>query len=454
MNEKKKTRPTRKQSPNALPEELEAFLREAAKDNKGKPLNLTQDSPLKTLIGRFVEISLEEEMREHLGYDRYQANSPAPGQPPTGNTGGPSEAANSRRRRNTRNGYSGKRLKTTHGETEIRVPRDRDASFEPQIVPKHRTISQEVEARVISMYASGMTTRDIQAHVEELYGLQASEMFVSRLVERLDPELSAWRSRPLEAVYGIVFIDALHLKVRHASGVKSTAAYQVSGYGESGTLEVLGLYMAGDGHSPAESASFWHQVLIDLEQRGVKDILIICADDLSGLEQAIEAVYPSAVLQPCVVHLMRGSMALVSYRERKEVARELKTIYQAPTYEAAEMALKVVEDLYGRRYPHLVEKWRRALPRLANLYQYSMSLRKLVYTTNPIENINRQIRKVTKNRGVLPNVESALRLLTLVVRRIDEKAKKRVRPDWGRISRELAIHFPGRLPTDWGIRLI
>jgi transposase-like protein len=304
------------------------------------------------------------------------------------------------------------------------------------------------------MYASGMTTRDIQAHVEELYGFEASEMLVSRLVERLDPELAAWRSRGLEAIYGIVFVDAIHLKVRHASGVKSTAAYQVCGYGEGGTLELLGVYMAPEGYSPAESASFWHQVLVELEHRGVQEMLIVCADALTGLDKAIEAVYPRASLQPCVVHLMRGSLVLVHHSERKPVARELKRIYQAPTYEAAERALEEVEALWGKRYPHLVAKWTEALPHLAKLYQYSMPLRTLVYTTNPIENINRQIRKVTKNRGVMPNVDSALRLLTLVVRKIDEAGQGRRRPDWSRISKELAIHFPGRLPQTWGLRFI
>lgn len=437
----KKARQRRK-SPNALPDPLEAYLREIAKGGAGKPLSesLTEDSPLKQLIGRFVEISLEEEMRQHLGYDPHERQEAEDPEKP-------------RRRRNTRNGRSQKRLKTSHGATEIQIPRDREGEFEPQIVPKYGTISREVEDRVVSMYASGMTTREIQSHVQELYGFEASEMFVSRIVERLEPVLAEWRSRPLDAVYAVVFIDALHLKVRHQTGVSATAAYQVTGYGESGVMEILGLYMAPEGHSPNESASFWHQVLVELEKRGVRDILIVCADQLTGLEDAVASVYPQARFQPCLVHVMRSSLRRVPWQERKTVARDLKRIYQAATYDQAEAALEHVRELYGRRHPAVVRQWTSVLPRLSDLWHYSAPLRKLVYTINPMENLNRQVRKVTKNRGVLPNQESAMRLLTLVLTRIDKRNRQHVRPDWPRIAQELAIHFPDRLPEHWGLRI-
>lgn len=436
----KKGRQKRK-SANAVPDPLEAYLREIAKQGAGKPLSesLTDDSPLKQLIGRFVEISLEEEMRQHLGYDRHERQE--------------SDVEKPKRRRNTRNGRSQKRLKTSHGETEIQVPRDREGEFDPQIVPKYGTITHEVEQRIISMYSSGMTTREIQSHVRELYGLDASEMFVSRIVERLEPMLVEWRSRPLEGVYAILFIDALHLKVRHQSGVSATAVYQVTGYGESGVMEILGLYMAPEGHSPNESASFWHQVLVELEKRGVKDILILCADQLTGLEQAVSSVYPRARFQPCIVHVMRSSLRRVPWTDRKAVARELKRIYQAASYEKAEAALEHVRELYERRYPALIRQWSAVLPRLSDLWQYSLPLRKLVYTTNPIENLNRQVRKVTKNRGVLPNQESALRLLTLVLMQIEKRNRQTQRADWSRIAQELTIHFPERLPEHWGMRI-
>lgn len=437
---KGKKRRTGKQTPSTP---LEAYLQEIGREAAGKPLSesMTEGSPLKQLIGRVVEIALEEEMRAHLGY------APHERQEATGDAEAPP------RRENTRNGRSRKRLKTSHGETEIEVPRDRESSFEPQIVPKYGTITREVEDRVVSMYAAGMTTREIQRFVRELYGFDASEMFVSRIVERLDPVLSAWRARPLEAVYGIVFVDALHMKVRHQTGVRSTAAYLISGYGETGVMEMLGIYMAPEGYSPSESASFWHQVFIELEKRGLEDILILCADQLAGLEEAVGSVYPQASFQPCVVHILRSGLRRVPYAERREVARELKRIYQAATFEQAEAALEHVGDLYGKRYPALVRQWTSVLPRLSNLWHYSAPLRKLVYTINPMENQNRQVRKVTKNRGVLPNTESALRLLTLVLTRIDTRNQTRIRPDWPRIAQELTIHFPDRLPENWGLRI-
>ena len=426
---------------------LDAYLREIAKGAAGRPLSesLSEGAPLKQLIGRFVEIALEEEMLDHLGYEPHQRQAMDEEEEPP--------AQRSSRRTNTRNGRSRKHLKTSHGTTEINVPRDRAGSFDPKIVPKYGTITQEVEDRVVAMYASGMTTRDIQSHVGELYGIDASEMFVTRIVERLDPVLAEWRNRPLERLYAVVFIDALHLKVRRSGRVASTALYLVSGYGEGGTMDILGLYMAPEGESPAESASSWHQVLVELEKRGLADILILCSDQLAGLEAAAASVYPRARYQPCVVHILRASLRRVPWAERKVVAGEIKRIYQAATYEQAEAALEALDEQYGRAYPSLIRQWRGVLPRLSSLWQYSTPLRKLVYTINPMENLNRQVRKVTKNRGVFPHAQSAVRLASLVLMRIDRKQGARVRADWPRIASELAIHFPDRIPEDWGFRM-
>ncbi|MBO6577412.1 MAG: IS256 family transposase [Rhodothermales bacterium] len=420
---------------------LDAHLRKLAREGAGKPLSesLSEGSPLKDLIGRFVEIALEEEMRDHLGYERHDRLE--------------GKDTPTERRENTRNGRTKKKLKTSHGETEIDVPRDRQGTFDPAIVPKYGTVTKDVEDRVVGMYAAGMTTRDIQAQVQELYGIEASEMFVSRIVEKLDPELSAWRNRPLESLYPVVYVDALHQKVRHASGVTATAVYVVSAYGESGTMEILGVYIAPEGYSTAESASFWHQVFATLEKRGLADILILCADQLTGLERAVSSVYPQARFQPCVVHVMRSTLRRVPWSERKKVAREVKKIYQAPSFDQAEVALQALHDRYASRYPGLVRGWEQVLPRLSDLWHYSVPLRKLVYTINPIENVNRQVRKVTKNRGVMPNPDSALRLMTLVLQRIDRKAQKQARHDWPRIVDELAIHFPDRVPDNWGFRI-
>ncbi len=429
---------------NSLPEPLEDYLYELAQQAAGKPLSesLTPDAPLKQMISRFVELAYEAEMDEHLGYERHER------------TDGEDDGAT--RRKNTRNGSYSKTLKTSHGASRVNVPRDRQSTFEPQIVPKGSGITDDVEARIVSMYAKGMTTRDIEDHVSELYGIGASPMLVSRVVEKLDPELKAWRNRPLEPIYPIVFIDALHLKVRHTHGVCPTATYQVCGYNESGHLEILGLYIAPETNGTSESASFWHQVLLELEGRGVKDVLIVCADGLTGLEQAVEAVFPKTRFQPCVVHLVRNTFNLVSYKDRKELAKSLRAIYQAPTYEAAEMAVEALDDEWGRQYPGVVEQWRRNLPRLANLWTYGKALRKLVYTTNPIENVHRQLRKVTENRGAMPNIGSAMRLLTLAAMRINQKehGKARARNDWRQILCELHIHFDDRLPKEWGHRFL
>ncbi|WP_164856407.1 IS256 family transposase [Lujinxingia sediminis] len=441
-NDKKKKRYPK--TANSFPEPIDEYLREIAKAAAGKPLSesLKADGPLKQMIGRFVELAYEAEMDEHLGYERNERVE--------------EEEGGVKRRKNTRNGSYPKTLKTSHGATTVRVPRDRAASFEPQIVPKFAGITDEVEARIVSMYARGMTTRDINEHVHEMYGIETNPMFVSRVVERLEPELKVWRNRPLEPLYPIVFIDALHLKVRHSYGVRPTATYQICGYNESGHLEILGLYIAPEEHGSSESASFWHQVLLELEGRGVKDLLIVCADGLKGLEQAVGAVYPKARFQPCVVHLARNSFNVVSYKDRKALAKSLRAIYQATTSENAEIAFAALQNDWGHRYPGVVEQWEKNLVRLASLWSYGKDLRKLVYTTNPIENVHRQLRKVTKSRGAMPNVDSAKRLLTLVAMRINQKEQNKSRPrtDWRKIVCELHIHFGDRLPQEWGLRFL
>nr|MBA2661501.1 IS256 family transposase [Lujinxingiaceae bacterium] len=303
------------------------------------------------------------------------------------------------------------------------MPRDRNASFAAQVLGKGASVSEELERQVISMYAGGMTTRDISAHVRELYNTEVSDMFVSRLVERLDPELAAWRNRALEPLYPVVFVDCLHQKIRQANGVVSTAIYQVCAYDEQGNLEVLGVWTAPATQSPKESASFWHQVLIELEGRGVKDILILCGDGLSGLEQTVNAVYPHTLFLTCVVHLVRNSLRLVNWKERKPIAKSLRAIYGASTFEQAEYALLAFEEQWGSRHPGLVKQWKVNLVKISALWGLPATLRKLVYTTNAIENLNRQVRKVTKSRGVFPNTDSALRLITLFHTRREEKLK-------------------------------
>lgn len=435
-------------TPPALPSDIAALFERAVCESVGNPTPMSAGSALARLIGRVFEVALEEELNEHLGYQPHERLVAEP-------TDTAEEPA-ATRRANTRNGYTGKRLKTAVGSTSIQVPRDRDASFEPRLLPKHRSAAQHVEERVVAMYASGMSTSDISEHLSALYGFEASEMFVSRLIERLDPELNAWRNRPLEELYAIVYVDALHLKVRHPSGVASTAAYIASGYGEAGHLEVLGVWIApsefSEGHG--ESARFWQTVFAELQKRGLKQLLIVSSDALSGMVEALAAVYPEAGHIPCVVHLMRASLSYVGSNDQKIVAADLKTIYQAPSYEAAEAALEACRQKYRTRYPAMLALWQRRLPELAALWNYTPVLRRLVYTSNPQENINRQVRKVTKNRGVMPNPDSAKRLLTLVLRQVDERSRRRpTRPDWVRIVEELHVLFAASLPPEWGRRL-
>lgn len=425
-----------------LPPEFQQLLESAAKEAAGKPLSMEHGTPLARVIGAFVEHSLKQELDEHLGYQPHERIEPSEEQPES-------------RRPNTRNGYGEKTLKTSVGTSSIAVPRDRDGSFTPKLLPKHATLTAEVAERVVAMYAGGMTTRDIAEHIRALYHFEASEDFVSDLVARVEPELKAWRNRALEAIYAIMYVDALHLKIRHSNGVRATACYIVSGYSESGIHEVLGIWIAPSEHSSGhgESASFWHTVLNEVCSRGVEDVLFVASDALNGLDQAIATVFPLATHIPCVVHQMRTALAQVGFKSKKIIARELKPIYQAATFEAAELALEHFEQTYADRYPSIARQWHELLPRLAVLWTFSPALRKMIYTINPQENINRQVRKVTKNRGVLPNTDSALRLLTLVLRTIDERAQGRARTDWPAILRELNLRFEGRIPTNWGSRL-
>ena len=432
----------RAQSRNAFDPALEELLlAPIAKEMAGKPLDnaLTTDSPLKQLIGRVVEMALKEEMSEHLGYSPHERRE-------GGDTGGAS---------NTRNGYSAKTLKTSHGKVNIDIPRDRLSTFEPRIVPKHQSISEEMEAKIVAMYTAGMSTRDIERHVAEMYGIDSSAMLVSRLTQKLDEELTQWRNRPLEAMYPVVFVDAMHVPVRHAHGVISTAVYQVCAYNEYGKLEIIGLYMSTTEAGRKESSSYWHHVLIELEKRGLKDILILCADGLNGLEDAARAVYPEVQFQPCVVHLVRASTRLISWKDRSAVCNALKRIYAAPSYEAAEVGLSKLEEEWGNRYPGVVDQWQRNLPRLSSLWSYSEPLRKMVYTTNAIENVNRQARKTMKNRASMPNVDAALRLMSLAMRDLNRRHTKKSqgRGDWRRIVTELPLHFGERIPINWGHRL-
>lgn len=424
-----------------FPTELANMLEQKAEEAAGRPLESGPGTPLADVIGTFIELSMDAEMREHLGYPPNEKVKP--------------EAGGDSRRSNTRNGHSRKKLKTSYGTTEIQQPRDRTGSFVPKIVERYKGVSPEIEPRIISLYASGMTTEEIAAHVRELYGNAMSKSAVSRIIEAIEPELRSWRNRPLESLAAVLYLDAVHMKVRHSLGVRSTAVYIASAYFESGQLEVIGVWTAAsDAGAHGASGSFWFEALNDLRNRGLTTVLFACSDGLSGLQEAIETVWPMAQIDPCIVHAVRSSLRYVPYKQRKEVAGALRAIYTAPSYELAETALDTLDVTYRRHHPTVVRQWRELLPRLRSLWALSPSLRKIVYTTNPLENINRQLRKVTKNRGVMPSSESALRLCSLVLRTINDRTQRRtVRPDWPAIVNELHARFGDQLPTDWGHRL-
>lgn len=437
---RKKNKTTRAPRPtaNTISPEMDLLLQQAAREVAGKPLGDSLKPESGTLIsqmmGRLIEIAMSEEMTEHLGYEPHERADNSKGS-----------------RSNTRNGHYDKPVKTTAGATVISVPRDRAGSFEPQIVPKGQGITHELEERIIAMYTTGMSTHDISEHLRELYGVEANSAFISRLTAKLDRELSEWRNRPLEQVYPIVFVDAIHLKVRHAQGVRSTATYQVCAYNDEGKLEILGLYMAPEGQT-GESAAFWHQVFIQLQGRGVEDILILCADGLEGLEKAVNSIWAEVIFQPCVVHMVRNTTKRVPRRQWDKMCKGLRRIYKAASFEAANVELEKFEEEWGPKSPVAVEMWRRNLERLEGMWKFSPRVRKLIYTTNAIENIHSQQRKVLKTKRSFPNIDSALRLMSLLARKITNKNlnKRKGKPDWRLVVAELHIHFEGRIPSHWG----
>jgi putative transposase len=381
---------------------------------------LGENGLLKRLSKAVLERALGAELTEHLGYEKHD---------PAGYGSG-----------NARNGNSAKTLKGKSGEVTIEVPRDRAGTFEPQIVKKHQTRFDGFDDKILSMYARGMTTRDIQGHLEEIYGVEVSPSLISNVTDAVVEEVKAWQGRPLEAVYPILYLDALHVKIRDAGHVQSRAIYVAIGVKLDGDKEVLGLW-AGQ----AEGAKFWLQVATELKNRGVQDIFIACVDGLKGLPQAIETVFPKAQVQLCIVHLVRNCLNYVSWKERKQVAAELKPIYHAATSEDAYLQLEAFADKWDARYPSISQIWRRNWDQVTPFFAYPTEIRKIIYTTNAVESLNMSLRKVIKTRGSFPNEEAALKLLYLALERV---ARKWTRPlqDWKAALNRFAILYEDRLP--------
>jgi len=399
-----------------LPKELIDQLLAAAGGGAG----LTgPDGLLKKLTAALVNRALDAEMSEHLGYDSGERPPPEQG--------------------NRRNGRRTKQVRTERGAIAVEVPRDRAGTFEPRLVGKHQRSFDGFDDKILSLYARGMTTRDIQRHLEELYGVDVSPDLISRVTDAVLDELNEWQSRPLESVYPIVYIDALVVKIRDQGKVENKAVHIAVGVDEDGTRDVLGLWL-----ERTEGARFWSSILAELKHRGVDDILVLCADGLSGLPEAVEANFPKTIFQTCIVHLIRSSTRYVSYKDLKPVCADLRAVYTAANADEAVRALSQVEEKWGARYAHVTRAWRTRMDEWTPFLAFPVELRRAIYTTNTIEALNRILRKSLKTRGPLPTDEAALKLLFLAVR--NAKATwGRAHRDWLTARMQLAIHFEGRL---------
>jgi putative transposase len=351
---------------------------------------------LKQLTKAVVERAMEAELTHHVGYAKHER------------TGGESK--------NKRNGSSPKKLQGDFGEVEIAVPRDRDGTFEPQIVPKHERRFAGFDDKIISMYARGMTTREIQGHLEEIYGVNVSPTLISEVTDAVQAEVRDWQNRPLEPLYPIVYLDALMVKMRHEGRVSNRAVHVALGVDLEGQKEVLGLWTTAN-----EGSKFWLQVLTELKNRGVKDIFIACVDGLKGFPEAIETVYPQAEVQLCLVHLTRASLNYVNWKERKLVAAGLRQIYRAATAEQAATELESFAATWDGKYPAISRMWRRNWERVIPMFEYPAEIRRVIYTTNAVESLHMTLRKVIKNRGSFPSEEAALKMLYLALKKVAGK---------------------------------
>ena len=402
------------------PAAIDALIADAG--SSGTPLDGV-DGLLNRMTKAVLERALDLEMTDHLGYESGD---------PAGNGSG-----------NSRNGHGSKTVSTTAGPVRIQVPRDRNAGFEPRIVPKRSRRIGQIEDMVLSLYARGLSTRDIESHLREVYGVNASPALISKITDVVVDEIVAWQNRPVDEVYPIVYVDAIRIRVRDKGAVALKSAHLVVGVDVDGLKHVLGVWIAAD-----EGAKFWAHVLTQLRNRGLRDVLILCCDGLSGLPEAVEGVFPDTVVQTCVVHVMRNTMRFISYGDRRKVAAAMREIYTAPSVEAAELALKSFDRAFGGRYPGAVEVWRNAWNEFIPFLEYPPELRRIVYTTNLIESINYQLRKITKTRGHFPDDESAMKLLYLGIRNISTRRGGESGTGtygWKKALNFLVVHFPGRL---------
>ena len=372
-----------------------------------------KDGALTPLIKQLTEMALQAELETHLSQDL---------------------------ERNRKNGISSKTMKSANGTFELDTPRDRNGSFEPELVKKNQThMSDELESKMLSLFALGNSYSQIADHIEDMYGVHFSKAAITTITDKLIPKLEEWKKRPLEAIYPFVYLDAIHYKVREDGTYISKAFYTVLGVNLEGKKEILGLYL-----NESEGAKFWLQVLTDLQNRGVKDILIASVDGLKGFPEAINAVFPDTEVQLCIVHQIRNSLKYVASKNQKQFAGELKKVYQAFTKEEAELELDKLEEKWGKKYPIIFDSWRNKWDNLSNYFKYAEPIRKVIYTTNIIESVHRQFRTLTKTKGAFPNDNSLLKLLYAGIQNAEKKWTMPIR-NWSLTISQLNIHFKGRL---------
>ena len=402
----------KKQDPNRV----DALLDELLEEHQSPEEILGESGLLKQLSKRLIERALAGELKAHL---KEQAEA---GQ------------------NNSRNGHSKKTVQSNHGEMELSIPRDRQGSFEPVLVPKHQRRIAELDEKILALYARGMSTRDISAQLEELYGAKVSASLISEVTDSVLEEVKAWQTRPLDEVYPIVYLDALYINIKVSRRISKRAVYVALGIDRDGEKHLLGLWI---GEAEAEGAKFWLRVLTELKNRGLKDILIACCDGLTGFPDAIQAVYPQTQVQLCIVHLMRNCLKYVPWKDKKQVAADLKPIYQAATIEEAERALDAFSQEWDDLYPAISQIWLRHWEHVIPIFDYPMAIRRVIYTTNAIESLNRSFRKIIKTKAVFPDEESVFKLLYLSMKNIIKKWNRPIR-DWTAAASHFAILFPER----------
>jgi transposase-like protein len=395
--------------------DLEGIEEKALEQFKSGKSLFGKDGAFAPLLKSFIEKALEAEMEEHLNEEeRFQGNK--------------------------RNGKGKKTIKSSAGSFEIETPQDRHSSFEPELIKKRQTIlAESLEGKIIGLYGLGMSYRDISRHIKEMYDTEISHTVLSQITDKIIPEIKAWQNRPLEDVYPIIWLDAIHFKVKEEGKVTHKALYNILGINKTGHKEILGIYI-----SETEGANFWLQVLTDLNNRGVKDILIASIDNLKGFAEAIRSVYPKTEIQSCIVHQIRNSLKFIASKDHKEFMWDLKKVYRADTKTTAELELESLADKWGKKYPVVIDSWRKNWDKLSTYFEYTAPIRKLIYTTNPIEGYHRQIRKVTKTKGAFSNEMALLKLVYLATMRIQEKWTSPI-PNWGLTIQQLAIRFEDRI---------